>query len=115
MCRRALIRFRSVRQLVRPLPISSWRWLSLVPNDIELTTPRGLLSAEITAGDMKRIDLLVRNNGSAELKDVQLTASKPVDWEVTFEPSKIEKLTAGGTTNVTATIKHPERPFRAIM
>ena len=61
--------------------------------DIELTTPRGLLSAEITAGDMKRIDLLVRNNGSAELKDVQLTASKPVDWEVTFEPSKIEKLT----------------------
>lgn len=64
--------------------------------DIELTTPRGLLSAEITAGDMKRIDLLVRNNGSAELKDVQLTASKPVDWEVTFEPSKIEKLTAGG-------------------
>ena len=73
--------------------------------DIELTTPRGLLSAEITAGDMKRIDLVVRNNGSAELKDVQLTASKPVDWEVTFEPSKIEKLTAGGTTNVTATIK----------
>ena len=43
--------------------------------DIELTTPRGLLSAEITAGDMKRIDLLGRNNGSAELKDVQLRAS----------------------------------------
>lgn len=73
--------------------------------DIELTTPRGLLSAEITAGDMKRIDLVVRNNGSAELKDVQLTATKPVDWEVTFEPSKIDKLTAGSTTNVTATIK----------
>lgn len=73
--------------------------------DIELTTPRGLLSAEITAGDMKRIDLVVRNNGSAELKDVQLTATKPVDWEVTFEPSKIEKLSAGSTTNVTATIK----------
>lgn len=73
--------------------------------DIELTTPRGLLSAEITAGDMKRIDLVVRNNGSAELKDVQLTATKPVDWEVTFEPSKIEKLPAGSTTNVTATIK----------
>ena len=73
--------------------------------DIELTTPRGLLSAEITAGDMKRIDLVVRNNGSAELKDVQLTATKPLDWEVTFEPSKIDKLTAGSTTNVTATIK----------
>ena len=73
--------------------------------DIELTTPRGLLSTDITAGDTKRIDLVVRNNGSAELKDVQLSASKPVDWEVAFEPSKIEKMTAGSTTNVTATIK----------
>ena len=73
--------------------------------DIELTTPRGLLSTDITAGGTKRIDLVVRNNGSAELKDVQLSASKPVDWEVAFEPSKIEKMTAGSTTNVTATIK----------
>lgn len=65
------------------------------------------MSAEITAGDMKRIDLVVRNNGSAELKDVQLTATKPVDWEVTFEPSKIGIETAGWQhdANVTATIK----------
>lgn len=73
--------------------------------EMELTTPRGLLSTDITAGETKRIDLVVRNNGSAELNDVQLTANKPVDWEVSFEPSKIEKLTAGSTTNITATVK----------
>jgi hypothetical protein len=73
--------------------------------EMELTTPRGLLSTDITAGETKRIDLAVRNNGSAELNNIQLTASKPVDWEVSFEPSKIEKLTAGSTTNVTATVK----------
>lgn len=73
--------------------------------EMELTTPRGLLSTDITAGETKRIDLVVRNNGSAELNDVQLTANKPVDWEVSFEPSKIEKLTAGSTTNIIATVK----------
>lgn len=73
--------------------------------DIELTTPRGLMSADITAGGTKRIDLVIRNTGSAELKDVQLSANKPADWEVTFDPAKIEKMAAGSTTNVTATVK----------
>ena len=62
-------------------------------------------SADITAGSTKRIDLVIRNTGSAELKDIQLTANKPVDWEVTFDPAKIDKMTAGSTTNVTATVK----------
>lgn len=56
---------------------------------MELTTPRGLLSSDITAGETKRIDLVVKNTGSAELKDIELSASKPVDWEVTFEPAKL--------------------------
>ena len=73
--------------------------------DIELTTPRGLMSSDITAGSTKRIDLVIRNTGSAELKDIQLTANKPVDWEVTFDPAKIDKMTASSTTNVTATVK----------
>ena len=72
---------------------------------MELTTPRGLLSSDITAGDVKRIELMVKNNGSAELKDIALSASKPVDWEVTFDPAKIVKLGAGQSTNVVATVK----------
>lgn len=72
---------------------------------MELTTPRGLLSAEVTAGDAKRIELEVRNTGSSLLKDIQLSASKPVDWEVNFEPSKIEMLKAGEGTTVIATLK----------
>ena len=53
--------------------------------EMELSTPRGLLSTEITAGDVKRIELVVRNTGSSLLKDIQLSANKPVDWEVSFE------------------------------
>ena len=73
--------------------------------EMELSTPRGLLSTEITAGDVKRIELVVRNTGSSLLKDIQLSANKPVDWEVSFEPSKIDMLKAGETANVVAIMK----------
>lgn len=72
---------------------------------LELTTPKGLLSADITAGDTKRIDLEVVNTGSSELKDIQLSSRKPAGWELSFEPSKIESLKAGATANVTAVLK----------
>lgn len=72
---------------------------------MELTTPRGLLSSSITAGDTKRIDLIIRNSGSAELKDIKLTSNKPSDWEVSFEPANIENLKAGETASVQAVMK----------
>ena len=59
---------------------------------IELTTPQGLLSKDITAGDTRKLELVVLNTGSAELKDIQLSANKPIDWEVSFEPSKLDRL-----------------------
>ena len=72
---------------------------------IELTTPNGLLSTSITAGDRKRIELVVKNSGSAELKNIQLSANSPRDWEVTFDPDKIEKVEAGKTAQIFATVK----------
>ena len=72
---------------------------------MEVTTPRGLLSADITAGDTRRIDLEVVNTGSSELKDIQLSSRKPAGWELSFEPSKIASLKAGAAANVTAELK----------
>jgi uncharacterized membrane protein len=72
---------------------------------MELTTPAGLLSTGITAGDQKRIELVVRNTGSAALTDIQLTASAPLNWEVTFDPKKIERIEPGKTAQVVALIK----------
>jgi uncharacterized membrane protein len=73
--------------------------------DMELTTPRGLLSTKITAGEEKRVELLVRNTGSAELEDVEFDFSAPANWDVVFEPKKVDKLQPGKSTNVFATIK----------
>ena len=73
--------------------------------EMELTTPRGLLSTHVTAGGTRKIELLVKNTGSADLSDIKLSASTPVDWEVSFEPSKIDRIPAGGTEQVMATLK----------
>jgi uncharacterized membrane protein len=72
---------------------------------MELTTPTGLLSTGITAGDQKRIELVVRNTGSAQLKNIELTASTPINWEVTFDPKKIDVVEPGNTARVFAVIK----------
>jgi len=72
---------------------------------MELTTPTGLLSSSITAGDTRKIELEVRNTGSSELKGIEFSSSKPVDWDVNFEPNKVEQLFAGSSTTVTALVK----------
>jgi uncharacterized membrane protein len=72
---------------------------------IDLTTPKGLLSTHITAGKTRKVEMIVRNTGSSELKDVKLNSSSPVNWEVTYDPKSIDNLPAGQTAQIYATIK----------
>ncbi|MCI3922345.1 NEW3 domain-containing protein [Paenibacillus sp. TRM 82003] len=72
--------------------------------DMELTTPTGLLSTDITAGDNKKLELLVRNTGTVPLENVSLSSSTPIDWTVEFEPKTIETIPPGESTTVVATM-----------
>lgn len=72
--------------------------------DINLDTPSGLLSAHMTAGDEKKIELVVTNTGSADLENVELRSTNPKNWQVTFDPKKIDKIASGKTETVYATI-----------
>ena len=76
---------------------------------LEMTTPNGLLSTAITAGDDKRIALQLRNNGSARLKNIKLSHAAPVNWDVVFEPSQIEMIEPGKTAEVYATIQADDK------
>lgn len=76
---------------------------------LELTTPSGRLSDEITEGSQKTIHLTVKNTGSLPLDGVELSAQSPVRWEASFEPAKIDRLDAGGTVDVVATLKVPDK------
>ncbi len=71
---------------------------------VELTTPTGLLSTHITAGDKKQLELVVKNEGSSELNGINMKASSPKKWEVVFDPKKIDKLSPGEKATVYATI-----------
>lgn len=72
---------------------------------MELSTPTGLLSTHITAGGEKDIALIVKNTGSAALKNVTLSSQTPADWGVTFSPAKIDEIEPGATSQVTAQVK----------
>lgn len=69
---------------------------------LDLTTPTGLLSTKITAGETTNLDLLIRNTGSAELKNIKFSASKPSGWDVTFDPKSIDSLKAGKVAHAKA-------------
>jgi len=77
--------------------------------NMELTTPTGLLSTEITAGDEKHLDLVVKNTGSSILNGINFSATAPSNWTVVFEPKKIENLQPGKEGQVSATIKADKR------
>jgi uncharacterized membrane protein len=72
---------------------------------MELSTPTGLLSTDITAGESKQIDLVVVNTGSSELSDIKPEFSAPVNWSVTFDPKKVDRLQTGQSTHIYATLK----------
>jgi uncharacterized membrane protein len=72
---------------------------------VELTTPTGLLKVDTTAGRETTTTLVVKNTGSADLRNVKLTARQPSNWDVTFEPEQIDLLKAGESQEVKATIK----------
>ena len=76
---------------------------------MELTTPTGLLSTSVTAGDEKRVPLHIRNTGSADLRNIKMSSSTPINWDVVFEPTEIDKLEPGGTAEVYATIKADDK------
>ena len=57
--------------------------------DLTLTTPDGRLSANASAGSQTDLSLVLRNDGTAEVADVRLSASTPTGWTVTFEPETV--------------------------
>jgi uncharacterized membrane protein len=71
---------------------------------LTLTTPDNRLNGQGEAG--RQIDqvLVVKNDGTADLKGVTLNFTAPTGWNVTFDPATID-VPAKGSTNVTAHVQ----------
>ncbi len=76
---------------------------------VELTTPTGLLSDDVTEGRSKVIQLTLNNTGTLPLQGLDLSAGAPSKWTVTFNPSKVDRLDPGKTINVNATVNVPDK------
>jgi uncharacterized membrane protein len=71
---------------------------------LSMTTTDGRLNAGASAGGTTDLGLVITNSGTADVENVELSASPPSGWTVTFEPTTVT-VAAGGTQNVTAHIK----------
>jgi uncharacterized membrane protein len=76
---------------------------------LDLTTPTGRLSDEVTEGSRKPIHLTVKNTGTLPLDALELTAQSPTKWDATFEPARIERLDPGKSLEVVANVHVPDK------
>src|SRR3990172_9041891 len=73
--------------------------------DLTLTTPDGRLSGRAYANRATPFKLVVKNQGGAAARDVELSASEPTGWEVKFDLQRIDALQPNQQREVTAQIK----------
>lgn len=57
-----------------------------------LTTPDGRLSGEARIGEQTEVKLVVRNNGSAPVRNIELSASPPIGWTLSLSRSRFRNL-----------------------
>jgi uncharacterized membrane protein len=62
----------------------------------------GLLSARAVAAQQTSIPIVVTNTGSAPAENIELAATAPTGWKVTFAPASIDRLVPGKDAEVQA-------------
>lgn len=77
--------------------------------ELNVTTPDGRLSAQATAGRENPLKIVVRNQGTAPARDVELSSFPPVGWNVEFEPKTIPEIAPDDFAEVTAKIKPSDK------
>lgn len=71
---------------------------------VSLTGENDRLSGEANAGREKRFTFILRNTGTAEARNIALSASPPSGWKVTFEPKDIGSLAPNAEEKVAALV-----------
>lgn len=69
----------------------------------------GRLNIKAEADKENYLPISVTNTGTATLDKVTLSSSKPEGWSVTFNPEKVESLSAGTSQEIEVTVKPPAK------
>lgn len=74
---------------------------------LSITGREGLLSARATAGKESSVPIEVTNTGTAPAENVQLAATAPNGWKISFEPKIIDRIAPNEHKEVQALIRPP--------
>jgi uncharacterized membrane protein len=77
--------------------------------ELKVSGPDGRLSGEAYAGKESPLKIVIVNNGTAAAHNVELSASTPSGWKVTFDPKTIDEIPVGEQVEVTANIQPGEK------
>ena len=67
-------------------------------------TVNDVLSLAARKGEQANVSIYVVNEGSAPQQEITFTSFKPENWEVEFEPERVEGIEPGGMAQVEITI-----------
>jgi uncharacterized membrane protein len=71
---------------------------------IDAGTPTGILSLDAVAGEKANFSLFVKNTGSAVQQNITFSSFKPENWEVKFNPEKVETLDPNALKQIEVTV-----------
>lgn len=72
---------------------------------LSLSTQSGQLNTKASTDRDTKLTLVVKNTGSAPLRNVTFSSTRPDGWTVTFEPDRIDDLAVNQQVEVNATIR----------
>ena len=76
---------------------------------IALSTKDGRLSGEATVGKTSEFVMVLSNDGTAAIEEVELSGSVPTNWKVEFEPKTIASLAPNEKKEVKALVTPAEK------
>ena len=72
--------------------------------EMQITTPDQRVNTTANAGSARAFDVVIVNNGTSPMTNVQLSGTGPTEWDITFDQPTIEQVEAGATATATASI-----------
>jgi len=76
---------------------------------VSLSGENDRLSGEVYAGREKRFTFVLRNTGTAEARNIELSSTPPSGWKVTFEPKTVASVPPLGESKFEAIVVPSEK------
>jgi uncharacterized membrane protein len=76
---------------------------------LDISGREGLVSTRASAGKETTVPVVITNNGTAPADTVELSASAPNGWKVTFDPKTVDRIAPNANKEVQALITPTEK------